>query len=206
MRPIRASSSPPDACRVQGPLSLREGLLLPRRHGETDQGNQLDLYADRPRPPPARKSVAPVVRLDGLCAAVRLAPHRAASHTVRQSDLRHHSSQATQDRRPRASECPPHQGRDGVSMSGGPCLGLRCHSSRRRQRSRLARLTRAAATRNPRGITPRPTETPFAAFTARYRSSTPRVCRRHGGPRLQKTNKPPRQSAQSCKDGVRYTG
>ena len=35
---------------------------------------------------------------------------------------------------------------------------------------------------------------------------TPRVCRRHGRPRLQKTNKPPRKSAQSCKDGVRYTG
>ena len=44
---------------------------------------------------------------------------------------------------------------------GGPCLGPRCHPSRRRrQRSRLARLTGAAATRNPRGITPRPTETP----------------------------------------------
>jgi hypothetical protein len=29
-------------------------------------------------------------------------------HAVRQSDLRHHSSQAAQDRRPRARECPPH--------------------------------------------------------------------------------------------------
>ena len=131
----------------------------------------------------AGKSAAPVVRLDGLCAAVRLAPHRAASHTVRQSDLRHHSSKAAQDRCPRTSECPPHQGRDGVSMSGGPCLGLRCHSSRRRQRSRLARLTRAAATRNPRGITPRPTETPSRLS---HRSNNSRVCRRHGGPRLQK--------------------
>src|SRR5207342_1164440 len=154
----------------------------------------------------AGKPAAPVVRLDGLCAAVRLAPYRAASHTVRQSDLRHHSSQATQDRRPRARECPPHQGRDGVSVSGGPCLGLRCHSSRRRQRSRLARLTRAAATRNPRGITPRPTETPsrlsqpdiVQAPLASADATAHHACK--------KTNKPPRKSAQSCKVSVRYTG
>ena len=122
---------------------------------------QLDLYADRTSTATMRAnqlrlwfaSMAYVL----LCALRR---NRAASHSVRQSDLRHHSSQATQDRRPRASECPPHQGRDGVSMSGSPCLGLRCHSSSPRERSRLARLTRAAATRNPRGITPRPTETP----------------------------------------------
>ena len=43
------------------------------------------------------------------------------------------SMQTTQDWRPRAGECPPHQGRHGVSVSGGPCLGLRCHPSRRRR-------------------------------------------------------------------------
>jgi hypothetical protein len=43
---------------------------------------------------------------------------------------------------------------------GSPCLGLRCQASRCRcQRARLARLTRVAATRNPRGITPGSTET-----------------------------------------------
>ena len=52
----------------------------------------------------AGKSAAPVVCLNGLCAAVCLAPHRPASHAVRQSNLRHHPSQAAQDRRPRASE------------------------------------------------------------------------------------------------------
>ena len=106
------------------------------------------------------KPAAPVVCLDGLCAAVRLAPHRPAPHAVRQSDLRHHSSQAAQDRRPGARECPPQQGCDGVSVSGSPYLGLRCQASRRcRQRAGLARLTHVAATRNPRGITPGPTET-----------------------------------------------
>ena len=63
-----------------------------------------------PRPPPASCACG-LPRWPTCCCAP--APHRAASHTVRQSDLGHHSSQATQDRRPRASECPPHQGRDG---------------------------------------------------------------------------------------------
>ena len=64
---------------------------------------QLDLYADRTSAGHhAGKPAAPVVCLDGLCAAVRVAPHRPAPHAVRQSDLRHHSSQAAQDRRPRA--------------------------------------------------------------------------------------------------------
>ena len=79
---------------------------------------QLDLYADRTSTATMRAnqlrlwfaSMAYVL----LCAA----PHRPASHAVRQSDLRHHSSQAAQDRRTRARECPPHQGCDGVSMSG----------------------------------------------------------------------------------------
>ncbi len=121
---------------------------------------QLDLFADRTSTATMRAnqlrlwfaSMAYVL----LCALRRIG---SASHAVRQSDLRHHPSQAAEDRRPRARQCPPHQGRDGVSVSGSPCLGLRCQASRRRQRARLARLTRAAATRNPRGITPRPTET-----------------------------------------------
>ena len=133
----------------------------PRRHGEPDQGvsarSLCRSHLDRHH---AGKSAAPVVCLNGLCAAVCLAPHRPASHAVRQSNLRHHPSQAAQDRRPRASECPPYQGCDGVSVSCGRYLGLRCQASRRcRQRAGLARLTRAAATPNPRGINPRPTET-----------------------------------------------
>src|SRR5580704_2014072 len=122
---------------------------------------QLDLYADRTSTATMRAnqlrlwfaSMAYVL----LCALRRIALH----HTpFRQSDLRHYSSQAAQDRRPRARECPPHQGCDGVSVSGSPYLGLRCQASRRcRQRAGLTRLTHVAATRNPRGITPRPTET-----------------------------------------------
>ena len=37
----------------------------------------------------AGESAAPVFCLNGLCAAVCLAPHRPTSHAVRQSDLRH---------------------------------------------------------------------------------------------------------------------
>src|SRR5580704_466072 len=137
-------------CRVQGPLSLREGLLRPRRHGEPDQGvSARSLCRSNIDRHHAGKPAAPVVCLDGLCAAVRFAPHRPAPHAVCQSDLRHHSSQAAQDRRPRARECPPHQGCDGVSVSSSPYLGLRCQASRRcRQRAGLTRLTHVAATRN----------------------------------------------------------
>ena len=60
------------ACRVQGPLSLREGLLRPRRHGEPDQGvsarSLCRSHLDRHH---AGKPAAPVVCLDGLCAALR---------------------------------------------------------------------------------------------------------------------------------------
>ena len=109
---------------------------------------------------------APVVLLDGLCPVVRYAPHRSPRHPVRPGHLRHHSSQAAQDRRPRASECPPHQGRDGVGLSGRAALGARCHQPRRRRkRSRLAGVTRASAARLSRGITNRPTETHKIADT-----------------------------------------
>jgi hypothetical protein len=46
-RPILASSSPRSRVPSARPVSLRKGLLRPRRHGEPDQGGQLDLYADR---------------------------------------------------------------------------------------------------------------------------------------------------------------
>ena len=63
------------------PAPLREGLLRPRRDGEPDQG-----VPARPLCRPhldrhdARQPAAPVVRLDGLCAAVRPAPDRPARH------------------------------------------------------------------------------------------------------------------------------
>ena len=74
-----------DAGRVQGQTSLREGLLRPRRHGESDQGVPARLlcrsHLDRHD---AGKSAAPVVLLDGLYPAVRHAPFRTPRHQVRQ--------------------------------------------------------------------------------------------------------------------------
>jgi DDE family transposase len=175
-----------EARRVQAKISLRKGLLRPRRDGEPDQGvparplrrSHLDRHD-------ARQPVAPVVRFDGLRAALRLAPDRARSHAICQSKLRHHSSQATQDRRARAHQRPPRQDRDVVELSRSPCLGLRSRPSQRRgKRTRLARLTRAAATRNNCGIIPMPTET-TSSFPESPSSS--RVVRRHKVARLQKT-------------------
>src|ERR1051326_7676131 len=85
-----------------GPLSLRDRLLRQGRDGEPHQGvparsvrrPHLDCHhAGQPAPP--------VVRLDGLRAALRAAPHRPPPHPVRHGDLRHHPPQAPQDRRPR---------------------------------------------------------------------------------------------------------
>ena len=66
--------------RARGPPPLREGLLRPRRDGEPHQG-----VPARPVRRPhlgqddARQPVAAVVRRDGLCAGLRLAPHRPRS-------------------------------------------------------------------------------------------------------------------------------
>ena len=122
---------------------------------------QLDLYADRTSTATMRAnqlrlwfaSMAYVL----LCALRRIALHhtpfaKATCGTIRLKLLKIGALVR--------SECPPHQGCNGVSVSCSRCLGLRCQASRRcRQRAGVARLTRAAATRNPRGITPRPTET-----------------------------------------------
>src|SRR6266536_6461799 len=74
---------------------LYEGLLRPRRHGEPDQGvparSLCRSHLDRHD---AGQPAAPVVPLDGLCPAVRDAPHRLARHGPRRRHLRHHSSQA----------------------------------------------------------------------------------------------------------------
>ena len=64
---------------------------------------QLDLFADRTSSAHhARQPAAAVVRLDGLCADLRLAPHRPRPHPVRRRHLRHHPPEAPQDRRPGA--------------------------------------------------------------------------------------------------------
>jgi DDE family transposase len=59
---------------------------------------QLDLYADRTPARTMREPVAAVVRLDGLCPDLRLAPHRPQAHPVRPRLVRYHSPQTFKDR------------------------------------------------------------------------------------------------------------
>ena len=107
---------------------------------------QLDLYADRTSTATMRAnqlrlwfaSMAYVL----LCALRRIALHHAPFAKATCGTIR---LKLAQDRRPRARECPPHQGCDGVSVSGSPYLGLRCQASRRcRQRAGLTRLAAMA--------------------------------------------------------------
>ena len=85
---------------------------------------QLDLYADRTSTATMRAnqlrlwfySMAYIL----LCA---VAPDRSLTTAICQRHLRHHSSQATQDRRPRTRQRPPHQNRDGVELSPAAAWG-----------------------------------------------------------------------------------
>jgi hypothetical protein len=130
----------------------------------------------------AGKPAAPMVGIARVHSALCRAPDRAASHGIFQRELRHNPSQAAQDWRSCSCQCPAHQICDGLELSGGCCLGPRCHpSQRRRQRARLARVTRAAATRNNRGIIPGPPRDQIVRCT-RSTGKVPapaRVFRRH---------------------------
>jgi len=85
---------------------------------------QLDLYADRTSAATMRANqLRPLVPLHGLCPAVRSAPDRPPRYRLRARDLRHHSSQAAQDRRARSHQRPSHQDRTGVSLSGRSRVG-----------------------------------------------------------------------------------
>jgi hypothetical protein len=87
------------------------------RHGEPHQG-----VPARPLRRPhldrhdARQSAPSVVRLDGLCSALRLTPHRSQPHPVRTGHLRHHPPRAPQDRRRRHAQRPPRQVRHGLGL------------------------------------------------------------------------------------------
>ena len=121
---------------------------------------QLDLYADRTSAATMR---ANQLRLwfysMAYHAALRPAPHRAARYRLRQRHLRHHPSQAAQDRSTRARQRPPHQDCHGIGLSGRARLGTRRNPARNRcHRPRLPGMTRAAPARSLRGATHRPTE------------------------------------------------
>jgi hypothetical protein len=108
---------------------------------------QLDLYADRTSTATMRaKPAAAMVLFDGLRAAVRLASHWPGANQLCQSNLRHHSPQAPKDRCAGAHQRSPHQNCHGLGLPGSDHLGTCRLSPRGRgQRSRFARLTRAAA-------------------------------------------------------------
>ncbi len=96
---------------------LREDLLRARRHGEPHQGMparpvrrpHLDRnHASQPAPP--------VVCLDGLRAALRLAPHRPGAHAVRRGHLRHDPAETAEARRTGPGQRAADQGRDGIGL------------------------------------------------------------------------------------------
>jgi hypothetical protein len=123
----------------------------PRPSGRTEKPIHVSWSprSDATSAKPAGQSTAPVVRLHGLCAALCLAPYRSAWHRLRHRDLRHHPSQAAQDRCDRAFQHSPHQDRYGIRLSGRPRLAPRRHPARDcGPGPRLAGMTRAAATRN----------------------------------------------------------
>src|SRR5215469_8023399 len=65
----------------------------------------------------ARQPAAPVVCIDGLCAAVRVTPLGVAAHPIRQGDLRHNPPQAIENRRTGTHQRAPHHLRDGLGLS-----------------------------------------------------------------------------------------
>ena len=156
----------------------------------------------------AGQPVALVVCLNGLCVAVRSASNRFRSNALCQRHLWFHPSQVAQDWRFGAVQRPPDQSRDGVSLSSSGCLGTgRPSPRRRRKRPRLARLTRAAASRRSRGIIPKPTET--ASSLRRQRKMIPALLAPTGATRRHAhntSNTALGMSAQSRVGTVRFTG
>jgi hypothetical protein len=72
-----------EARRVQAQIPLLEDLLRPRRHGEPDQGVPArSLCRSHLDGDDATQPAPPLVRFDGLRAALRLAADRAASHAL----------------------------------------------------------------------------------------------------------------------------
>ncbi len=100
------------------PPALRDAVLRPRRDGEPDQG-----MPARPVRRPhigryhARQPAPAVVRLDGLCAALRAAPDRPGQYPPRQGKLRLDPAQAAEDRRPGAHQRAADQARHGLDLS-----------------------------------------------------------------------------------------
>ena len=208
-RPIRASSSPRCGATSATAEHLYEKIYCARGEMENRiKECQLDLFADRTSAATMRAnqlrlwfaSMAYVL----LCALRRIGLHdtefaEATCGTIRLKLLKIGALVRISVRRIKfamASACPAAQdwGRAAIRLALA-ALG-----------ARLARLTRAAAARNHRGIIPRPTETLFAARRSpRKVPAGSRVFRRHG--QLSAENQT--CVAQTCsimQSSVRYTG
>ena len=210
VKPIPVSSSPRSSAAESGRQYLYEKLYCARGEMENRiKECQLDLFADRTSAATMR---ANQLRLwfasIGLCAAVCFAAHRTAytqfaeatCGTIRFKLLKLGALVRVSVRRIKiamASACPAACG-----------LGLRGRSSRRRQRSRLARLTRAAAARNNCGIIPGPPRPFNAAPRSPAKSQAPLASSRTQLPSTspKKRTMPSHHAPPSCKDSVRYPG
>jgi len=134
-----------DRCKT----SLRKDLLRPRRDGEPHQGvparpvRRSHLGGDHAgEPAPA------VVRIHGLCVALRVAPHRLGAHTVRRGHLRHHSAEAAEAGGLGSGRRAADQNRHGVGL---PVAGrVRTGTCAAVQRHRLIRTRQRPGAIQPR--------------------------------------------------------
>jgi hypothetical protein len=82
---------------ARGPPPLREALLRTRRDRTGSRNASSTFMPIAPRPKRCAPTSCAWVRLDGLCAALRLALYRPGPHSVRLRLLRHHPPQALED-------------------------------------------------------------------------------------------------------------
>jgi hypothetical protein len=137
---------------------------------------QLDIFADRTSAATMRANQLRLW-LHSMAYVLLCASHRPPRHRSRRRHLRHHPSQAAQDRRAGQHQRPPYQGRDGIELSGRAKLGHRRRQARARgARARLARMTRHAAPHaSQRGIIPRTSEINCRCPRGSSNPSPPRV-------------------------------
>ena len=128
----------------------------------------------------AGQSAATVVRLDGVCSALRVAPRRPCSHAVCRGQLRHHQVEAA-ERRPDPGERAADQDRDRVGLSLARRIRTRAHRAVRR--CRLKRTNQG-------------TDDKFSANAA-YRAAQAELARNSAHRRLQSLS-------QANKDQRRY--
>ena len=157
-RPIRASSSPRSSAPCSCPKYVTRNSTARAARWRTVSRTVCSIFTpSHLHRREASQPVAPVVRLDGLCPDLRLAPYLAVSHSLQLLNLRHLSSQAARGWSSRTLQCPPLKIAMASRCPSRPCLGARRHpSQRRRIRSHIARLTFIVASRH-RSLHQRPT-------------------------------------------------